>query len=104
MACNLDLMIESIGKKEEDRVREIQTARNKATLAYEEESDTDSEAEAETGMKTRKKRQHFTNDELLYDPKMGGFVFAKLVGLNCSFAYVLKDEQDEKWLNEKRAA
>ena len=47
-----------------------------------EESDTDSEAEMATGIRTKRKRPHFTNDELLYDPDM--------------------DENDSKWIEEKR--
>lgn len=47
-----------------------------------EESDTDSEAELATSVRTKKKRKHFTNDELLYDPNM--------------------DEEDAKWVAEKR--
>ncbi len=48
----------------------------------EEEEDTDSEAEMETGVRTTKKRAHFTNDELFYDPEL--------------------DELDESWLNKQR--
>lgn len=43
-----------------------------------------SEAELETGVRTKKKREFFTNDELFYDPDM--------------------DDEDEKWINEKRNA
>lgn len=49
-----------------------------------EDSDTDSEAELATGVRTKKKRQHFTNDELFYDPDA--------------------DEQDAKWASEKRSS
>ncbi|RNA25657.1 E2F-associated phospho [Brachionus plicatilis] len=48
----------------------------------EEESDTDSEAEFATGVRTKKKREHFTNDELFYDPNA--------------------DEMDQKWINKQR--
>lgn len=48
----------------------------------EEDSDTDSEQEEATGQRVKKKREHFTNDELFYDPTM--------------------DDQDEKWMNEQR--
>ena len=46
------------------------------------EEDTDSEEEDATGKRVTKKRQHFTNDELFYDPKM--------------------DDDDEKWINKQR--
>jgi hypothetical protein len=69
MARNLDSIINSIGKKEAKQIEKIQMEKNKIKNE-EEESDTDSEAEEATGMKSRKKRQHFTNDELLYDPDM----------------------------------
>ncbi|CAF0721082.1 unnamed protein product [Brachionus calyciflorus] len=47
-----------------------------------EESDTDSEAELATGVRTTKKREHFTNDELFYDPEA--------------------DDVDEEWMNKQR--
>jgi hypothetical protein len=50
------------------------------------EEDTDSETELETGsldVRSTKKRAHFTNDELFYDPDM--------------------DQKDEDWLNKQRA-
>ena len=49
---------------------------------YEEEEDTDSEAEMETGVRTTKKRAHYTNDELFYDPNL--------------------DDEDESWVNKQR--
>lgn len=49
----------------------------------EEDSDTDSEAELATGVRTKKKRKHYTNDELFYDPEA--------------------DEEDAKWVAEKRS-
>lgn len=48
----------------------------------EEESDTDSESEMATGVRTKKKRKHFTNDELFYDPDA--------------------DEIDQEWIDKKR--
>ncbi len=55
---------------------------NEPTPQYEEEEDTDSEAELQTGVRTTKKRAHFTNDELFYDPNL--------------------DEEDESWMNKQR--
>ena len=47
-----------------------------------EEEDTDSEKEFETGERCTKKRVHYTNDELFYDPN--------------------RDEKDQDWINARR--
>ena len=51
-------------------------------VTYEDEEDTDSEKEFETGERCTKKRVHYTNDELFYDPD--------------------RDEKDEDWINARR--
>lgn len=44
--------------------------------------DTDSEEEEATGLRFKKKKPQFTNDDLFYDPDM--------------------DEEDQKWVNKHR--
>ena len=74
MDTSLNNIIMNLGKKQEEK--------NKAAAVDEEEEDTDSEEENATGVRVTKKRVHFTNDELFYDPEM--------------------DDADEKWMNEQR--
>ncbi len=76
MDFNLSKIITSIGKSSEEQLKNV------VDVQQEEESDTDSEVEEATGQRVTKKRQHFTNDDLFYDPKM--------------------DEADEEWINEQR--
>jgi hypothetical protein len=70
------------GKKTVDFSKPTQSFESKKQVE-EDEEDTDSEAELETGVRSTKKRAHFTNDELFYDPDM--------------------DQEDENWLNQQRA-
>jgi DNA-binding protein H-NS len=73
MDSSLNKIINDLSKKQEVVVVERKE---------EEEEDTDSEQEDATGERVTKKRQHFTNDELFYDPKM--------------------DDADEEWINSQR--
>lgn len=85
MSKELDNFIEMQEKKYASVFSgEEQTAKTSKDVEMEnmEESDTDSEAEMETGVRTKKKRQHFTNDELFYDPNA--------------------DEEDQEWINKQR--
>ena len=59
----------------------VNQKKNDEPKIYEEE-DTDSEEEFRTGVRCTKKRQKFTNDDLLYDENM--------------------DEDDENWINKQR--
>jgi hypothetical protein len=68
-----------LSNKENDAIK----GSKKSRINQAEEEDTDSEAEVETGVRTTKKRQHFTNDELFYDPEM--------------------DDEDQNWINKQRA-
>jgi hypothetical protein len=73
MDSSLNKIINDLSKKQEVAVVERKE---------EDEEDTDSEQEDATGERVTKKRQHFTNDELFYDPKM--------------------DDADEEWINSQR--
>ncbi len=74
MDSSLNKIINDLSKKQELVVVERKEE--------DEEEDTDSEQEDATGERVTKKRQHFTNDELFYDPKM--------------------DDADEEWINSQR--
>lgn len=71
-------------KPSTSRSSEAKNAKEEEEKAdFEEDSDTDSEAELATGVRTKIKRKHYTNDELFYDPDA--------------------DEEDAKWAAEKRS-
>ena len=54
---------------------------NDMDINYEIE-DTDSEEELATGLRCKKKKPQFTNDDLFYDPEM--------------------DDEDQNWINKQR--
>ena len=79
MDSSLNEIIKDLSKKQEVVVG---VDLKKEGGVVDEEEDTDSEQEDATGERVTKKRQHFTNDELFYDPKM--------------------DDADEEWMNKQR--
>ena len=75
--------VKSIDQVENEvQVEEPSSSAKAEEAAFEEEEDTDSEKEFETGERCTKKRTHYTNDELFYDPN--------------------RDEKDQDWINARR--
>jgi hypothetical protein len=72
---------EKVEPCKEVEVKEVGKKLRDMDINYEIE-DTDSEEEMATGERCFKKKQQFTNDELLYDPEM--------------------DEADQNWINKQR--